>query len=1247
MKKILSIFGLWVAAAVSAQGNLTATENYIYSKTCLNGDCTKVSENVQYFDSFGRTFQAVSIKASPTGKDMVQHIPYDSHGRTVDSWYPVPMSTLNGAVQDTAAVKTNAVTVYGDNRPFSHSVLENSPLSRVLGNIAPGQDWQSHPSTLQYNTNTAGEVKKYTVSSSWLEGRTEAELSENGTYAGGILIKNTVTDEDQNTSVQYKNKEGQVILTRKGVGTALVTDTYYVYNEYSQLVYVIPPMAVNTVLSETVLNNLCYQYRYDGWNRMVEKKLPGKGWEYIVYDKQNRPVLSQDAVLRTTNNSFGTRGWMFTKYDQYGRAVYTGFFANTATRQTMQNALSNMSANAGNNEKRTATPIIQNGTEIYYTKEAFPTGSMTILSVNYYDTYPSLPAEVSIPDYIINQEQKVLNNAAGAVVTTQGLATASYVKNIEDNGWTKTFLWYDNQARPVGTHSINHLGGYTKTSSEIDFAGLVKRTIMQHKRLAADTEKLITQTYDYDNQGRLLVQKHQIDAQPEEILTRNEYNELSQLKTKKVGGTVISQPLQTLDYSYNMRGWLTAVNDPDNLGTDLFAYRVKYNTVEGLQTPNTDYPGLKVKPKYNGSIVEVDWKTSTQENEPLKRYGYSYDALNRLSAGFYQKAGSETGKEYFEIADYDLNGNMLHLKRSEGMLAGASIATVIDNLKYDYTGNRLTKVTDEQQNPSGYPFLAVPNTITYDDNGNMKSHLDKGISSIQYNYLNLPKQITENAQVTNYVYRADGAKVKKLFGDIETNYLDGFQYKSTKPSEANSGGGLVVIDPNEVAVMKLRIIPTSEGYFDVLTNQYIYNYTDHLGNVRLSYSDTNKDGFIQPRQYLVSQCSGNWNPPFEFPICTDYWKPGEIVEVNNYYPFGLMHNYTATTQNAYQYKYNGKELQETGMYDYGARFYMPDIGRWGVVDPMAEDMRRHSPYNYAFNNPINFVDPDGMKPGQIGVFNSTGHWDFDPNSTIMGSDFFGGSQYSPAMYVTNSFAMSFMYDGSGGNGNSRASNIILNFIRGDKLGNFVNSEFEQNGWHIIDAISLPGALKALKLYLGDNQADNIYINAHGFFSKRYLFDKEGKPIPDSESDTGFKMTWDTGFHTDKDEILGTNIQQYISDKSKLSSDKLNSIESFIAIANYVKNGKNLIMGTCYSANDELFGTGLSSLVKSRDIFANRDFSSNYFVRDKGIIPFNNFINYNQTSKDEYKNGWVWYRDGAAIQTNFNIIMTKHGVKTIK
>jgi RHS repeat-associated protein len=102
----------------------------------------------------------------------------------------------------------------------------------------------------------------------------------------------------------------------------------------------------------------------------------------------------------------------------------------------------------------------------------------------------------------------------------------------------------------------------------------------------------------------------------------------------------------------------------------------------------------------------------------------------------------------------------------------------------------------------------------------------------------------------------------------------------------------------------------------------------------------------------------------------------QSMDTNNYYPFGLNHIGGSSYSNFgsyYNYKYNGKELQETGMYDYGARFYMSDIGRWGVVDPLAEKMTRHSPYNYTFNNPLRFIDPDGRQSKDIFEIDKNGY----------------------------------------------------------------------------------------------------------------------------------------------------------------------------------------------------------------------------------------------------------------------------------
>ena len=135
-----------------------------------------------------------------------------------------------------------------------------------------------------------------------------------------------------------------------------------------------------------------------------------------------------------------------------------------------------------------------------------------------------------------------------------------------------------------------------------------------------------------------------------------------------------------------------------------------------------------------------------------------------------------------------------------------------------------------------------------------------------------------------------------------------------------------------------------EGYIvpNGSTYQYYFQYKDNLNSNRLTYSDFNGDGTI---------------------------SPSEIVEEDNYYPFGLKQQGYNNTHNGTgsMYKYNGKELQDDAvgsyhlnLYDYGARFYDPALGRWMTIDPLAEESRRWTTYNYALDNPIRFIDIDGM-----------------------------------------------------------------------------------------------------------------------------------------------------------------------------------------------------------------------------------------------------------------------------------------------
>jgi RHS repeat-associated protein len=965
MKKIaIIIISLIISIGyIKGQSN---TENYLQTRVYLEPvtntqPTAKQKRTIQYLDGLARPFQTVEVQVTPSGKDLVTPYTYDFLGRQLRVYLPIPRATSNGNIHPQQGQVNFPVSddtnFYNGEKIFSEKQLENSPFDRILSQKQVGNAWNTKPIVYEYGTNKAnidGIIKKYTATfnyTTFLSSITSVE-----TYSDNQLVKNTIIDEDGNKTVEFKNEQDQIILLKKFINSTESTNIYYVYNDYDQLAYVIPPIASTYTDVNSILDNLCYQYKYDQKNRLVEKKLPGKGWEYMVYDKQDRLVLTRDAVLEAQGK------WLFTKYDQFSRPIYTGILDSSPGRAQQVVAVEGLGSN---NEVRTTTSNFNNtGMYVFYTTNlAYPQYNYVLMSVNYYDTYPNYGFNPIFPTNILG-EPVLTENPNDLGVSTKSLPVMSLVKNIEDDNWTKNYTYYDKKGRAIGSYSINHLGGRTKVDSKLDFAGVFQQTVTTHKRLDTDTDRVITENFTYDSQNRLLKHSHKVDNNLVEILAENTYNELSQLKNKQVGRTEPSNPLlgslaiQSIDYQYNIRGWMTKINDPANLNGKLFGYELRYNNpISSNITAG----------RFNGNITEVDWNNGSENL--LKRYNFDYDKLNRLASAYYREPSTGVSGSFNEYLTYDPNGNINTLKRFAPQVFSPT-PTLIDDLEYQYTGNRLDKVIENIPNSTGYE--GGNNTIDYDLNGNMITMQDKGIQDITYNHLNLPdafgiSQVNPLSGIPmnfglSYLYRADGTKVRKTNSSgggrgqatkyKRTDYLDGFQYSLTETVQPCAWCRTSVAYEQEAfkgpfvpdtlnPIWILDFVPTAEGFYSFTENRYIYQYRDHLGNARVSYAK-NSSGAL------------------------------EITDTNNYYAFGMNHiGGMKSMLGAYQnYKYNGKELQETGMYDYGARFYMPDIGRWGVMDPLAEMYRRYSPYNYTINNPINFTDPDGRWVRGAGFWNN-------------------------------------------------------------------------------------------------------------------------------------------------------------------------------------------------------------------------------------------------------------------------------------
>ena len=800
-----------------------ASHNYVRTRSMLDETGGKYLDKVEYFDGLGRPFQTVLKKVTASSSNLVTLQEYDVAGRAANSWLPIVSSAEYVAP---ASFKSSAPGNYGnDSRPYGQPVYEASPLNRTVKEYGPGAAWHGgHSVNTDYLANSTANAQlnciNYSVSSA-------GALTSNGSYASGQLSVVKTTDEDLNVSYTFTDKMGHVVLSRQMKGSE-THDTYYVYDDKSNLCFVLQPM----YQSSANLDQYAFQYKYDGRNRCIWKKLPGAGYMEMVYDNADRLVFSQDGNQRALTSG----NWTYYKYDGLNRLTEQGTCTNKVT-----------------------------------------TSGTNVLVQHFYDSYAF-------------RSQAGFNNSNfpdDASGNGKGALTASVATVLGSSNKIYTAYYYDIKGRVVKTVQSNLLGGYDVTATIYTFTDKPATVTHTHTASGKPTRTEMY-TYSYNHADRLLKVEHTLGG-TKITLADYAYDNLGRLQSKSLHGSATNK----LTYAYNVRSWLTGISGSK------FTQNLYYNTGNGTA-------------KYNGSISSMTWKAGNEST--IRGYKFTYDGLSRLmNATYGETAGINTNTNRFSenVTAYDKNGNIKTLQRY-GQTAASSYG-LIDNLTFTLGGNLLSRVDDAAAASAyngGFEFkdgVKQANEYTYDSNGNLTKDLNKGISNISYNCLNLPSAVTfSDGSTIVYTYAADGAKLKtvhKIGGTTTTtDYCGNVIYEN--------------------GVQKLLL--TEEGYVTLSDGKYHYYLKDHQGNNRV----------------VINQS-------------------GTVEEANHYYPFGGVF---ASSGNVQPYKYNGKEYDgKKGLnwYDYGARHYDAALGRFTTNDRFSEKYHSLSPYQYGANNPVNTIDING------------------------------------------------------------------------------------------------------------------------------------------------------------------------------------------------------------------------------------------------------------------------------------------------
>lgn len=809
------------------------------------------SQTVQYFDGLGRPLQTVVTQGSPARKDIVQPFVYDSYGRKARKYLPVISGTdgwlksitfdatgnYTGLAANTYTNNTSG-KISQDTRPFSETIFEASPIAKPLKIYGAGSAWSPSSGNKFVYSNTS--VNSHSVAGSAAQEKVIAWkidasgfpiretpllgfVESGGYYSTGQLLIKITSDENGSTVREYLNKLGQTVLkkvqtTFGAVNLNSINDwalTYYVYDEIGNLRYVFQPELSKVVhngpdsyvVTSSDLNALSFQYKYDLRGRMIEKRVPGADVSYMVYDSRDRLVMTQDGNMRKDAAGNLTRKeWMITKYDNFDRPVLTAMYTHTGVVD--QSAMAALLSQAVLSESYNGAAATHG-----YTNVVFPTSNLLVLSVTYYDSY-SFKALVSGLNYV---NTDISGQSVNENLNCKGLITGTKVNILGSSNYLYGVNYYDDRYRALQTISQNHKGGTDRVTNRYDFTGKVLESNRAY--IINGSTYSIREIFEYDHAGRLLFARHAVNGAPAVIVNKNVYNELGQLVDKSLHSVDNGVSFkQSTDLRYNIRGWLTNINN-SKLAID--ANNDDNNDIFGFEIGYVADLGIGANAQYNGNIAAIKWSNNTIQSNILQRgYAFSYDGMNRLKSATQKHAVTfeawASGGFNEDGITYDLNGNILTLDRT------SDNSVTIDDLQYVYgTGNQLLSVTDNSDRAKGFIELNTsPNDYEYDANGNLRLDRNKGITAITYNHLNLPVQVNKGTgEYLIYTYDATGRKIsQQVFGSNPklTDYLQELVFE---------GNALKFILFSEG-----RILPDGANW------EYQYHLKDHLGNVRTTFS---------------------------------------------------------------------------------------------------------------------------------------------------------------------------------------------------------------------------------------------------------------------------------------------------------------------------------------------------------------------------------------------------------------------------